>query len=103
MSGADTLARSLASREGVSRAKAREAIEAARDVLTWRLGHAPPGRVMRLASAIIEHERRHGPMLTREPTMAELRTGRRQANPNRVPSGQLRPKPQRRARPARAA
>jgi|HubBroStandDraft_3_1064219.scaffolds.fasta_scaffold60336_2 hypothetical protein len=52
-------AHALARREGVSPTEAREAIAAAIDVITWRGWRSPdPWRVMRLAAAILEQERR---------------------------------------------
>lgn len=43
--------------ERVPRSKAREAVEAAADVLEWRYGYASPGRVAQLARLMIQHER----------------------------------------------
>jgi hypothetical protein len=43
--------------ERVPRSKAREAVEAAADVLEWRYGFASPGRVVQLARLMIQHER----------------------------------------------
>ena len=54
----DDLAYELASLDGVSRALAREAVQAATEILEWRLGCAPPQRVFRLARAMTEHERK---------------------------------------------
>ena len=49
----------LAARTGASVPEVREAIEAAYDVIQWRTGCKPPeGRALRLAQAIIEHERK---------------------------------------------
>jgi hypothetical protein len=43
--------------ERVPPSKAREAVEAAADVLEWRYGYAWPERVVRLARLMIQHER----------------------------------------------
>ena len=43
--------------ERVPPAKAREAVEAADDILEWRYGYVDPYRLLRLAKLIIEHER----------------------------------------------
>jgi hypothetical protein len=43
--------------ERVPLAKAREAVEAAADVLEWRYGYAAPDRIERLARLMIQHER----------------------------------------------
>jgi hypothetical protein len=57
-SGRDRQAHTLAFETGVSLAEAREALEAAADILEWRLGRAEEWRVVRLAKAIIEHDRK---------------------------------------------
>jgi hypothetical protein len=42
----------------VTVAEARDSIQAAAEILQWRLGCAPEWRVLRLAKALLERERR---------------------------------------------
>jgi hypothetical protein len=55
----EALARQVAEAERVPRLEARKAIEAATEILEWRLDSAPQfWRVVRLAQALIEHDRK---------------------------------------------
>jgi hypothetical protein len=60
----DNQADALASNAGVTIAEARAAIQAATEILEWRLDYTPPQRVFWLARAMIEPERKR-------PTQAE--------------------------------
>jgi hypothetical protein len=49
----EVLARRVAEAERVPRLEAREAVEAAADILEWRYDYSEPGHVMHLARLII--------------------------------------------------
>jgi hypothetical protein len=54
----EALARQVAEGERVPRGEAREAIEAAADILEWRYDVPPaPWRVIQLARLMIQHQR----------------------------------------------
>jgi hypothetical protein len=54
----DDQTQALAVRQGVSVAEAREAVQAATEILEWQFGCPPEWRVLRLAQALIDDDRK---------------------------------------------